>query len=266
MLEGRSRMARIGSTCLALALVLTIASAAQAINIVTGGFNVDEVYDIATGTANAPVDTGTDALGETGFKGLAAGLPTTGSFTSATGSGVTYVLQPYNANNALRMGNGNPNSGSLTVAPGFYNNLYILATSGNAGSSGVSDITLFFSDLSSSLYANALNAPDWYDASGNPTAAITGMGRVSFPSGNIDTNFPTSPFALYETTLSLTGLDQTKVLTSIGFNLASGAAVTNVYAVDSIDCPVPAVPLPPTVLLLGSGIVGLVGLRRFRKR
>jgi len=45
-----------------------------------------------------------------------------------------------------------------------------------------------------------------------------------------------------------------------GFSLEGGKSLTSGgYGV------APAVPIPPTVLLLGSGLLGLVGWRRFRK-
>jgi len=37
------------------------------------------------------------------------------------------------------------------------------------------------------------------------------------------------------------------------------------HATLEIDLPSKVVPLPPTVILLGSGLLGLVGWRRFRK-
>ena len=227
-----------------LVLCLTAPPAAQATSIGIGNFNADEIFENSS-PSFAPNDV--DATGaywaETGYSGIgsATGLPVSGSFTSATGSGVQYQLQAYTGNNALRLDSAT-SSGNLDVTDGLYAQLHILATSGNAGASNTSDITLKFSDSTTSTYINKLNAPDWYDLSGNATAAITGLTRVA-PS-------TPSPFAMYETVLSLTADDQLKTLISIDFNLASGARVTSIYAVDGT-----AVPLPGAFILLGTGLV-----------
>jgi len=234
-----------------LVLCLTAPPAAQATSIAISNFNADEIFE-SSSPSFAPNDV--DATGgsnngywaETGYSGIgsATGLPVDGSFTSATGSGVKYQLQPYTGNNALRL-DSLTSSGNLDVTDGQYVQLHILATSGNAGASNTSDITLKFSDSTTSTYINKLNAPDWYDLSGNATAAITGLTRVA-PS-------TPSPFAMYETVLSLTAEDQLKTLMSIDFNLASGARVTSIYAVDGTA----AVPLPGALILLGTGLVWL---------
>jgi hypothetical protein len=242
---------------LTLALLLSFAPAAQAISIGISGFNADEIYENAGGSSvTQPVDTGGGYWGETGYSGIVLGLPAGGQFISATGSGVTYQLQSYAGNNALRMDGTSsfPSPGNLDVIDGHYAKLYILAASGNYASSPSSNITLNFTDSSSVTILNALNAPDWYNPSGNPTAAITGVTRVASP--------PTSPFAMYETVLDVSAY-QALTLASIDFNrVGDSRTVTNVYAVDGT-----LVPLPPSVLLLGTGILGLVGLgwRRARK-
>jgi hypothetical protein len=229
-----------------LVLGLTAPPAAQATSIAIGNFNADEIFENSS-PSFAPDDV--DASGaywaETGYSGIGSGtgLPAS-SFTSATGSGVQYQLQAYTGNNALRLDSATP-TGNLDVIDGQYAQLHILAASGNAGASNTSDITLKFSDSTISTYFNKLNAPDWYEnVSGTTTAAITGLTRVA-PS-------TPSPFAMYETVLSLTADDQLKTLMSIDFNLASGARVTSIYAVDGTP-----VPLPGALILLGTGLVWL---------
>ncbi len=254
----RITLSKVLTVGLALAMLISLASLAQAtaINLAPSGFNADEVFGTSGGGITAAVDNGTDAWAETGYLGVVtSGLPTSGSFVSGTGSGVTYDFQSYAQNNALRMGNGNPSSGILGVTPGRYSTLYILATSGNGG--GSSNITLTFSDLSTSTYTNALYAPDWYDATpGVSNVALALRQRVD-TGGTIDTAHD-AHFQLYESVLNLLSADQAKILTSITFNEATGGSgVTNVYAVDGSPVPVPA-----TVWLLGTGLVGLAGLRR----
>ena len=97
---------------------------------------------------------------------------------SATGSGVTYLLQPYDAPNALRMGDGDPQTGTMTVEPGDYSALHILLASGTGGGTATTqtgDLTLNFVDGSVTL-PGTLAAYDW--GTGQSTGvAIGGMAR-----------------------------------------------------------------------------------------
>ncbi len=249
-------------------LVVTLwAAAVQASSIVTGGWNENEVYP---GPITQAVDnTYQNSWAETGYVAangtVSAGLPVSGSFLSATGSGVTYSFQSYTSLNALRMGNGDLSSGTLTVVPGEYSVLYILATSGNgnAPASATSNITLNFIG-SSDTYYNALYAPDWWlGAGGSTSVALGGLQRIVVNSNTIDysTGGTGANFQLYESILYLSPGDRDLTLQSITFNDATGGGgATSVYDVVGV-------PLPPSVLLLGSGLAGLAGLSwRWRRK
>jgi hypothetical protein len=275
-------------SCAFLFCLLSLAPAARAANIVVSGFNEDVVtenaathfghrFDLFTPNPTDWVENGLAVGGHT-----AVGLPTSGTFTSATGSGVVYHLQPYNGNNALRMGDGDPASGTLNVAAGRYSFLHILAASSTDGSAAPkelgqsSDITLNFADGSVTL-PQALVAYDWNSASASqfppPTAATVnaaialggldrnelGAGMTSSTAEALDTSFPHA-FAMYETTLNLGALGLSgRILQSVAFNDVNALhGATGVFAVDGTPAPEPS-----AVSLIGLGIL-LFGLYRLR--
>jgi hypothetical protein len=229
----------------------SIASAVPALaaNILISGFNADVVRENAPGNFAHRFDGAGWNMIESGYF-FGRGLPSSGSFMSATGSGVDYQLASYMGLNALSMGYDNPNTGSLTVQPGRYKTLHILAGSGTGGSQPVgllnqtSDITLNFAD-GSVVLGGALNAYDWGNgAAGN--VAIAGMDRGSSTTLQQYETVPvcaTRGFALYETTIDLAALgDSGRTLQSITFANAAVAdgGVTNVMAIDGTPVPEPA--------------------------
>jgi len=234
------------------------ASSAWAGNIVVSGFNADVVRENAAGNFAHRFDGAGWNMIENGYF-FGRGLPSSGSFISATGSGVNYQLGSYAGLNALSMGYDNPNTGSLTVQSGQYKTLHILAGSGTGGSQPVgllnqtSDITLNFAD-GSVVLSGALNAYDWGNG-GAGNVAIAGMDRGSGSTLQRYENVAvcaTRGFALYETTIDLAALgDSSRTLQSITFANAASAngGVTNVMAVDGTPVPEPA---SMTLVLVGA--------------
>src|SRR5215212_6209756 len=107
-------------------VVAWAAQPARAADIAVSGFNVDVVTEKASPHSGHRFDAWVPNPADWAEEGLAAGtrvalgLPRSRSFASLTDSGVTYALRPYNGTNVLRMGDGNPASGTMDVRPGRY--------------------------------------------------------------------------------------------------------------------------------------------------
>lgn len=231
------------------------AATVKAANITTSGFNEDVVLEntpAATasgfdGRGNYWVENGKVQQSTSGGTVTAIGLPSSRIFTSATGSGVAYQLQPYNGNNVLHMGGSDPDSGTLNVSPGRYAALHVLAASGTNGSLPIgyphtSDITLNFADGPVTLQG-ALLGYDWYTPASTAPSDAVAIGRLNrdFSSDVID-GFNGANFGLYETSLDLStaGLSG-RTLQSITFsNVIPGLGATSVFAVDGAAVPEPA--------------------------
>ena len=103
---------------------------------------------------------------ETGAPGAPyAGFPTNNVLHSGNGLQETFQIQPYNGNNALKLGNGDTNMATLVLATPchFYNDVEFLVEGVNNPSWIVQ---LNFSDGSSSAYSTS--DPDWTAAAPGP--------------------------------------------------------------------------------------------------
>ena len=177
------RRSSSGFAIVVVAILLLASRESCGANIAVSGFNEDVVTEIGASPFAHRFDGWGASLIEQGAKDKSGrtatvGLPSSRQFVSATGSGVTYFLQPYDAVNALRMGDGDPQTGTMTVVAGQYSALHILAASGTGGGTAekqTGDVILNFIDGSVTL-PGALLAYDWGTgpASG---VAIGGMAR-----------------------------------------------------------------------------------------
>jgi len=160
------------------------------------------------------------------------GLPSGMTFTSMTGSGAVYQLQPANGNNVLQLFH--LETGTLTLAtPAAYSHLFVLATAGSGDQNGVQfPGRIHFDDGSTQDFL--YNCFDWCDTVGHPEAAIVGLGRAcNLPdAGNLfNYNFCGSGAELYETQIDT---DNTKNISSIdfsGFPSARGGHLSSIFAV-----------------------------------
>ena len=254
----------------------------RGVSIAVSGFNEDVVTEIGATPFAHRFDGWGASLIEQGARDrtgrvATVGLPPSRQFVSATGSGVTYFLQPYNAANALRMGDGDPQTGTMTVVPGQYSTLHLLVASGTGGGTAekqTGDVILNFVDGSVTL-PGALLAYDWGTGPASDVA-IGGMARNVLggaSGGGVSVQYASDysgvvqpvAYKLYEDTLNLTPLGlSNRTLTSIGFTNAEDAfGVTDVMAIDGAS----AVPEPAALTLLTIGGLGLGGaaiLRRHR--
>jgi hypothetical protein len=216
------RQTYVAAIPVAVVLLLSGRQASGA-NIAASGFNEDVVTEIGPSPFAHRFDGWGASLieqGATDKSGRIAtvGLPPSRQFASATGSGVTYLLQPYNAANALRMGDGDPQTGTMTVVPGEYSALHILVASGTSGGTAekqTGDVILNFTDGSVTL-TGALLAYDWGTGPAN-NVAIGGMARNvldAVSGGNISVQYASDysgviqpvAYKLFEDTLNLNNL------------------------------------------------------------
>lgn len=180
------------------------------------------------------------------------GLPVNRTITSANNTSIIYQLQPYSGNNVLLLNN-TSNIGSLTLTtPQSYQLLSILASSAE----GSSDFTarLNFSDNTYRDYT--FSVPDWFN--GTPYA-IRNIGRVNARQYSTNTGERFDDIdgvgsgynpRLYDCTITLTGSDMFKVITSITFTkTVSGNSRTAILAVCGLN------PLSAPVATAGTNVV-----------
>ncbi|KMQ61964.1 hypothetical protein ACM40_06490 [Chryseobacterium sp. BLS98] len=196
----------------------------QSLNVVNG-FDADLIANgtgaASTSTtqsvddpANGYVFMSTDFVNGSGVSPT-SGLPGNGLINSANTSGLSFQLAPYTSNNSLRLVNYN-DSGTLAfnTSPKA-SKIYMLATTGSGSSNA--DIVVNFSDGSSQTFTNQ-EINDWYYGS---SYAIWGIGRVSRVTDNIE-NSTDNP-RLYEISLSINSVNQTKNISSISVAKTSSA-------------------------------------------
>ena len=177
--------------CTFVMLGLTFTNAkAQFVNIPCTGYNADLVANGAAGAATAQTSTTTDLDGLGAGYGFVDGtfncglgapttgiLPASGLISSTAAVGLTYTLQGYSSNNALRVplsGTGIGNATLTPVTPFQSSNLYLLSVSGGGAITSGVTVTVTFSDASAQVFSN-LTTGDWCN-----TTAGTNTGGVTY--------------------------------------------------------------------------------------
>lgn len=232
-----------GIIILLLAGILTCnISDAQLTPVPLTGFNQDAVAEggptsIATTTLQVDGGSSNKVMYTNAFRTFAGigggGLPDNGTIVSG---GDTYQLAAYNGNNALYVYRNETRSLSL-VTPASFARIRVLAFTTEGASS--LNISLSFTDGSTSTYLSGYSLPDWFNGATN--VVLQGFGRCDRSAGptyNADA-FPSNP-RMYFIDIPITCPDKSKLLQSITF--ANVSTFPN------------NAPFPNAVLLAVSGI------------
>ena len=129
----------------------------------------------------------------------------------------------------------------------------------------VGDVTVNFSDLTSTTYDNVLDLPDWYTgvSTVEDPLIFNSQGRVQTATGMYNQSLgqlsPTTGGQLYANMLTLSAGDQLKTVQSITFSITGAAAEDRTYILA-----VSAVPEPGSVALIVFGGLVLAGRRTRR--
>jgi len=233
------------------ALASGTARAGDVLNpIAVAGYDYDAVVENTTTSFPPTTAQGLDldnrALLERGWRGQSNGMPSGGAISVSAGTDtIKFQLAPYGtgsglSDNALKL---NGDASLNLAAPSRFAELAVLGFSTNAQSSnGHGDVILHFSDGTTSDYANAFYAPDWF--AGGPNVAYVAGSRVSLNTGDIDGNGSVPD--LYYSLISLSPADMAKTVSSVEFTQPEGAGFSYVMAVSG-TVPEPAALVSMTV-------------------
>ncbi len=183
------------------------------------------------------------------------GFPTNNLLTSGSGLQATFVLQPYNANNALRLAGDTPTATlALTTPTRLYNALDLLVAGVN---NPTWTVTLNFTDSTSTSYAAAV--PDWTQAGpGAKTLGLVNNSDTSWPTWPADGARNYYPVYLQECDIALTVCDSAKAVQSITFTLAGGQALAIFGAAAQTNSP-PVVPPATNATIIRDAFSGNFG-------
>jgi hypothetical protein len=255
-------------TFLIFSLFVFAGAEATYIPIALSGFNTDVIANglgLPSATSTGALD---DASPTTGFVFIAEDyqnsgscatpvapyfLPNSGIITHPTIPALTWQLENYNLNNAMRLSNTNLSPGTVTfTTPTAAGEVYLLAVSG--GGAGAVNISVNFTDATTQTYS--LTIADWYG--GSPY--ILQAGRVSRTSVTCtyDGSATLTGPRLYQYTLAISPANQAKLIGSITITKTNATGHVNLMAVTvNTPCITPAD--QPTSLNLVAGSSQITG-------
>jgi hypothetical protein len=200
------------------------------------GYNYDVIVDgVLNGTVSSLRTHDLDGSGfsfyeqgfSTGSTPYTGGLPTDRKVISTTGT--IYQFQPYNPNNALRLGSGQ--SGTLTfTTPTKVAGLKMAVTSGGA----TLNYTVHYSDATTGTGSVSVN--DW-GCAGCSNYAVANLGRTD------NSGFESAIWAVYENDITV---DANKTVSSVDFT--SSGSWTAIFGMSQVFSAVAA----PTLSLSGN--------------
>ena len=217
----------------------------QFVQFTVTGYNEDVIANgfgsSATTTTNS-VDNSNYAFYEigsqfsTGGAVMTNGLPADGVLTSPDVSGLTFQMESYDSNNALRIQTENATESITFSETGMYEALYFAVTTGD-GSSDISG-TINFSDNTTQTFSS-LFIPDWYNSTSLPVL-ISGIGRVSTVDDGVQT--PSGNPRIYQLTIGIDALNQSKTITGVTITKEGSGDTFNLFAVSGKIAPTCASP------------------------
>jgi fibronectin-binding autotransporter adhesin len=217
--------------CAVTAAIPGVASHVSAANtpVSLTGWNQDLIAENTNGltSTSSPFDVQNNyVFYENGVIAGGAGLPVSGSFTSASNSSTTFQFQPYTANNALFFNSQNTANGAVLNTTGT---LTLAATSAftslaflGAAANGTSTFNYVLNFSNGQSLPETMTIGDWFN--GTPYA-IEGFGReerLNPLSGGDNTTSGSPNPRMYEIDLTIPAADQTYGLSSISFTQTAG--------------------------------------------
>ncbi|HRO42906.1 MAG TPA: T9SS type A sorting domain-containing protein [Flavipsychrobacter sp.] len=181
-------------------------------------------------------------------------LPTTGTLSSATTTGLNYQLASYSGLNSLRLaGTASPaNTGILTfpLPNTLIGDVYILGSTGS-GTATVSAI-ITFTDNTTQSATSTFVFNDWFTTT--PTPAVSGFSRALRGTGAIDANAgPNGNPRFFEWKIPLLFSNYTKTIKSVTITRTTGSATTSVLNIMAITVDhQPCLPISGTPTMTGA--------------
>jgi hypothetical protein len=231
----------LGIAVFALEMVALPAAHGQGMPIAVTGYDTDVIIDadktvrFSVGYDGGPGNEGDSAWFENGAvddRGVTRdddGLPAGKTFLSAI-SNTTYMIQPANGMNSLRIDGANDNTKTLTLAtPTAYSAIYVLASGGSGGDDGTTGPTgtVHYADGSSLPFTYVCR--DWCNNASYAEAALPTLGRGHIGTDGKGFNYTHECyFALYETKIAT---DMTKMIKSVDFDPDPVIGKINVMAI-----------------------------------